>query len=149
MIYPMTRIDRQSGFTLIEIAIVIGVVAIMALTVVQFGHVVTTGGKVTTLTKQLQQITAASLNWNSAHYNYNGISFSTLEGQKLLPPGFSAAGNPFGGGFTLTGNGSSFTITADGIPDSATCLQIMDKISRDTLTAPSCPGNVLTTTFGG
>lgn len=139
---------RQGGFTLTELVISIAIISILILGGVQFGNYVMNNGKVSKTTEHIRQIASATINWGAGRYNYTGASLANLEAQKLLPSGFAAAGTPFGGAYSLSGSNSSFTVTVSGFPEAGYCLQVQDKISKDTLGSPTCSGTTLTANFG-
>jgi prepilin-type N-terminal cleavage/methylation domain-containing protein len=144
-----TQYSRQKGFTLTEIIIAIAVISLLILGGIQFGASVMNSGRVSKTADHVRQIASATINWSAGRYNYTGAALATLETQKLLPAGFTAAGTPFGGTYGLTGAGNSFTVTVAGFPDNGYCLQVVDKISKDTSGVPSCAGTTLTAIFGG
>jgi len=141
------NIKYQRGFNFTELVISIAVMALLILGLVQVGTGVTSSAKVTKTSEGVRQIAAATINWGAGRFNYVGAALATLETQRLLPTGFSAAGTPFGGTYALSGAASQFTVTTSGFPDNGLCLQVLDKIIRDTLSA-NCSGTTLTTTFG-
>lgn len=143
----IVSVRQQRGFSFTELVITLAVIALLVLGAVQGGMALTAMAKVSKTAEGIRQIAAATTNWGGGRFNYNGASLSTLETQKLLPSGFAAAGTPFGGTYTLSGNGSRFTVTSAGFPEAGLCLQVLDKIERDTQSA-SCSGTTLTTTFG-
>lgn len=141
------KMRREGGYTIVELTIALAVITILLVTIVMVGMNLSTGARVTKVADAVKQVAGAAVNWEASQYSYNGVTMNVLETAKYLPVGFTAAGNPFGGAYTINGNGNSFTVTATNFPDNATCQQAISKLQRDTAAVPTCAGTTLSAMF--
>jgi hypothetical protein len=110
----------RAGFALTDIAIAIGVMAVLLAAITAATGVIE-NGRVSTAERSIETLRSASINWlSNGRSNYNGITFDALRTEALLPTGFTETGsNPWGGDYTLTPATDRITISLTNVPQSA------------------------------
>ncbi|MCY9872991.1 prepilin-type N-terminal cleavage/methylation domain-containing protein [Vibrio barjaei] len=147
-----TNLGRQRGLTLIELAVVLVLVAIVILTTIKIVPQVQFSLAANELTQEIQEIRTAVLKWKSARPNYDGVTITKLctAGRKLLNESIcGAAGDgqgtvPWGGNYSVsavTANKSQFVITIGGLPG-LRVFELADSVapmsSKECTSADSC-----------
>lgn len=145
MRYAVNR-RKQRGFTLTEVMIAIGVIAIILLGVVGFGLRGSESAKVSKTIEQVREVATATVQWGAGKTGYDSVSLSTLKTAGYLASNISAT--PFNGPYVVTGSGGQITITSD-FKNQTVCNKAIDLVTNDTSSTPTCSaGGVLTTVFG-
>ena len=127
---PMLR--KQKGFTLVEIAIVIVMGAVIVLTALEGVTVIQEKRKVSQAVTQVTQVYQAASDWRATRSSYTGISMTVLNDRKLLPSTISTGTsvNPWGGNISIAANGSNVglvDITFTNVPTGVSS-QLEDKL---------------------
>jgi hypothetical protein len=99
---------------------VIGVLAVLLAAVTSALGAIE-NGRVNAAERSVETLKGAAINWlSNGRYSYNGISFSELRTDNLLPPSFAEGGlNPWGGNYTIQASGSGdsqVAITLTNVP---------------------------------
>jgi len=127
----------RKGFTLIEIAVVVAVLAIFLLILITKGSGVRDVARAQAAAESVKSLQVASENYIAkGRMNYTGISMAALKTASLLPNSFNAtAGNPWGGDYSISPNAGDATkvdIGMTSVPNSAgTQLNAYFKNSAD------------------
>ena len=148
---------KRNGFTLIEIAVVILIIATMVTAFLMRTHGAINEGNVAAVKQQATELEQVAHNYaaNIGQPNYSGLSafISGAVGTPgLLPQGYTASGipNAFNGVGTLASSGSAnqFTITETSLPADG-CAQLATFFSshmNNGLGTATCSGGTLTIT---
>jgi prepilin-type N-terminal cleavage/methylation domain-containing protein len=119
----INKLNNKKGFTLIELASVLSVMAIL-IVAVSVGTGLRDTGKVTSAAGSVRAIRNAAVSWTAAgNLSYTGIDVATLKTGGYLPAGFNATGkNSFGGDYSVavnSGNNARFDVGLTNVSDSA------------------------------
>ncbi len=112
--------NRQAGFTLLELLLVVGVGSLLLIGGIATYRLVTEGNKVSEATRLLLQIKQEAQTLYSNQQDYNGLSNAVLQGLGVLP---DSGNHPFNGAITVVPNGTQFDVTFAAIPGSA-CVKL-------------------------
>lgn len=126
---------RESGFTLLELLLVIGVAALLLIGGIATYRLVSEGNKTTEATRLLLTIRQqAQVMANQNNGSYVGLDYATATSTTAAP--LVAAGvlnvnqrNPFTGNITVTGAAASLTVTFASLPRAA-CIRLMQAITN-------------------
>lgn len=143
---------KQKGFTLIEILVVLGVIAVIGVVVAQ-----NIGGKldesnVNNLSNEMTEINGAMVKCGAIYRNdYTACTFAELIRLNLLTVaqwGDGTGETPWGGDYTAAvvgGNSARYTIAATGIPEDNYGNLLIELWRETSLAVPTYDGG--TTTF--
>lgn len=137
--------SKQGGFTILELITVISIIAILAVGGFQYFRSSKETARTSKTVEVVRQIGTGAISWGQSRSTYSGISLSTLQSGGYVASNLSA--NPFGGAYTISGSGTTFTVTATTMTDNA-CAQAIDLLSSDTTATPTCTSGTLSATFG-
>ncbi len=115
--------DRQSGFTLLELLLVVGVGALLLIGGIATYRLVTEGNKVSDGTRLLLQIKQEAQNLYQNQSSYDGISTAVMIGLGAIP---DSGKHPFNGDITVEPSGtndSNFTVTFEDVPENP-CIKL-------------------------
>lgn len=115
--------NRQAGFTLLELLLVVGVGALLLIGGIATYRLVTEGNKVTDSTRLLLQIKQEAQTLYQNQADYSGLDETVLQGLGVIP---DSQRHPFNGDITVASSGGAdetFDVTYAGIPDSA-CVKM-------------------------
>lgn len=126
---------RESGFTLLELLLVIGVAALLLIGGIATYRLVSEGNKSTEATRLLLTIRQQSqVMANQNNGSYVGLDFASGTNNANQP--LVAAGvlqnqqrNPFTGNITVTGTANTLTVAFAGLPRAA-CVRLMQAIAN-------------------
>lgn len=137
---------KQQGFTLIEIVIAIAVAAILLGGFIAYGSSTKDSARATKTVDVIRQISTAATTWGQSKSSYGSVSLSALQTGGYLATNVSA--NPYGGAFTVSGSGTTVTITSAGMTTNG-CAQAIDLLTNDASSTPTCTSGTLSFSFGG
>ncbi len=114
---------KQTGFTLIELVMVLLVIAILAGVVTLYSKGTIRHSKEKTILVSVDQLQKAATQWCAMQSptTYAGVSITALKTANFLPAGFTGA-NAFGGVFTVAADSTDtnrVVITVTAIPADA------------------------------
>lgn len=142
-----TRKQKQSGFTLLELLLVVGVGALLLIGGIATYRLVVEGNKVSEATRLLLRIKSEAQNLYANQADYNGLNNALLQNLDVLPP---SSDHPFNDAITVQpANGNAqFSVTFANVPETA-CVklgrQITDPDDVDSLNV--APAGVDSTTL--
>lgn len=150
----MKTLKNQKGFTLIELAIVIAVIAILASVIVK-GRGMIEHSKVSATAEQMKNIREAAISWKymKGQSDYTGITNTELTNRNLCKTDDFT--NKWGGATTVAAdatNARKLQITSAGMPNDTVCGDVLDMVETyfgsdvDT-TNSSCSSGTLTLVF--
>ena len=150
----MQRINNKKGFSLLEIAIVVLIIAVLAAIMLPGMVSAMNNGNVTSSIQSIRSLQTASGQYYAANGGtYTGgtvgsISLANLSAQGLLPAQ-AAGNNPFGGTFTVApdANGKSVDISLSKVP-STLQGQITTAVANNTSVAATYTAATQTWTAG-
>ncbi len=143
----------QSGFTLVEISIVVVIGMVIILSALQGVNIIQDKRKVSSGVNQLTQIYQGAADWRATRASYAGISMAVLNNLSLLPNNIGAGVgvNPWGGNYTITANAANnglVDIALTNVP-AGVSAQMEDKIEPSTSGGNTSvvAGTTVTSTF--
>ena len=136
---------NERGFTLIELMLVIGAIAVL-LGVLIAGAGVLNTSKMARAEQDIQTLISAGQAYQALQPapTYAGISFAQLQTLALLPANASAD-NPWGNPYTVSGDAAALTITTD-VGDATRCATLSARLAGRASSA-ACATGTLTVTF--
>ena len=137
------------GFTFLEVLVISGVIAGLAVSTYSYMAVTQRGVRMSQATQDVQAIRSAAINWSSGRKDF----FKTIEMEKvayMLPPrlatdNFSNAGklaNPWRGDYSLaagTGDDTELVITVTAVPNNLG-VALQDRLNADETVAAFTAG---------
>lgn len=94
----------KKGFTLVELMIVLGVIALLLGVILLSARGTQTAAKITGTTTEIQQIYGACQTWiGNGRTSYTGLTIATLQGIGYIP---ATLKSPWAGTFTVAVNGT-------------------------------------------
>ena len=101
----MYRLNNKEGFSLVEMAIVVGIIAILIGVLVGASGMRDNAG-IQSASQSVNTLRSAGGNYLAAgNLTYTGISIDKLKTDQYLPAGFTGtASNPWGGDYTVLPN---------------------------------------------
>ncbi|MBJ7265591.1 prepilin-type N-terminal cleavage/methylation domain-containing protein [Idiomarina abyssalis] len=142
--------EKQKGFTIVELMIVVAVLGIMAMALAASTTDLFSSNKVNQAVEQTGKITAAVNNW-SGRGLYTGVSLAELiDGGYYTPPkdnngNFLSASeiNPWSGPVMVSSpSPTSYTIQFSGIATPEAAIQLQDKLQHAGTITNSSPDSV-------
>lgn len=117
--------NNKKGFTLVEILLVVGFIAIASIGIYVVYNKVNSGGKANAEARNLDVLRAGIKNLYGANNNYNGINAQIVDQAGITPDVMNTnptITNSFGGAVTIgavnlgTGTNNGFAITYNNVP---------------------------------
>lgn len=136
---------KQLGVSILELVVYIAVASIVIAGAFRYYTAAKDNARVAKVAEEVREIGKAAVTWGQSRTSYTGVSLSTLQSGGYLASNISS--NQFGGGYTISGSGTEFTITATSLTTNG-CAQAIDMLSQDTTSTPTCTSGTLSATFG-
>lgn len=143
---------KNGGFTLVELLIVIGVIAVLAAAIFANQLRATNASTTNRFVNDINLIVTQARVWKGVKTSYTGISLTVLTSMDLLDNtwGSGTGVNPAGGNYTVAVGSPStrLTLTATGM-DQTMCLNVENQIEAGTVggNSASCTSGTLTATY--
>lgn len=102
--------ENEKGMTILEVAVVLGVLGLLAAFVIQSSQGVFTSAKISSAQESISQLYSAALACWAARgkTDFTGISVQELVNNNCLPASFTGVdANPWGGAYTVAANGTN------------------------------------------
>lgn len=137
----------KKGFTLVELMIVLGVIALLLSIILLSARGTQTAAKITGTAKEIQQVYGACQTWiGNGRTSYTGISLATLQSVGYIPATFSS---PWAGAFTVSVNASDSSrvdISVAAVPNQSIHTEMASALGQN-LFANSYNVSTATSTF--
>lgn len=106
----MQKLNNKKGFSLIELASVLAVIAILIVAVAS-GSGMRETARVQSAAESIRTLRGAAENYiASGNLTYTGMDIAALKSSSFLPSGFTGTGtNPFGGDYSIGPNATDAT----------------------------------------
>lgn len=146
---------RESGFTLLELLLVIGVAALLLIGGIATYRMVSDGNKTTDATRLLltirQQTQSLAQQQGGAYtsLDYNGAATVPATNPLVVAGILNASQrNPFGGTIVVTGAATTLTVALSAVPKAA-CVRLMQAITNPAEITSVAVGTTSYTSAGG
>lgn len=137
--------QRQGGFTLVELAIVLAVIGVIVM-VINMGVGTINTGRLSTAERDIRTLYSASTAWASQQANptYSGVTVTVLKTAGILPTN-ATGNNPWGNAYTVSGTVSALTVASD-VSTAANCTTLSNRLAG-AATSTTCAVSTLTVVF--
>ena len=144
---PGNHHERARGFSLVELLIALGALAVL-LAVILPGRGYLETGRIQAIVQDVATLRNAADRWlERGRLDYTGLTVGALQSEGFLPNGWRAS-TPYGGTYALApvpGNATRVTVTVTSLPGSAGTVLVTYYTGR--MAGVSLSGGTLTVTF--
>ena len=142
------KMGSRNGFTLIELVLVIGIIAILIMAI-GLTSGIRDNAKVNSAAQSVRALRSAAENYLAAgNMTYTGVTISGLQTSGYLPAAFSATGsNPWGGNYTIAPNSDANKVDISLTSVSSTAAARLTALFANSAAATSYSSTTWTITF--
>jgi prepilin-type N-terminal cleavage/methylation domain-containing protein len=146
------RTQNNKGFTMIELALVLVIMAILGVTLKGVLATNEDTGRVASLKTMISQVKTGVGQWKPSNGVLTGLSMTQLQSIGAIPEKYGTGANisPFGGNVTVSASSSDptmFVITTDNINNAKLGQKLVRDYTEVTTVTPTFAGSTLTITF--
>ena len=144
----MKMMSNKKGFTLIELAIGIAIIAVLILAI-SAGAGMRENANVQSAAQSVNTLRTAAENYiASGNLTYTGVDVATLKTMSLLPSNFSGtASNPWGGDYTVGANTNPSKIDVSLTSVNAPASTRLNALFANSASSTNYSGTTWTVTF--